>query len=223
MKWIMFMNEFRWVPPLNNAGLQCQCNVGCFYYFVRWDVVTHRRSVKCWDSASSMVTVNSLCQTGYHPLGLHHSLYFSLFSLSLCPPACIFDMRRAAALQGSKVINVLQMCLWAMKDWGIFPTCCLPASLLFLLLPISTPHLAHPLFCPPSISSPLTCPVFSSPHTPPNFVYSSLLLSFSDPVCFSSPLISSALSSPPLSCPYCGSTGIIKHVSAVLTRHNWHP
>ena len=188
-----------------------------FYYFVRWDFVTHCRLVKYWDSASSMVTVKSLCQTVYHPLGLHHSLYFSLFSLSLCPPACILDMRRAAALQGSKVINVLQMCLWAMKDWGIFPTCCLPASLLFLLL-LSSPLLAHPLFSPPSISSPLTCPV--SP-----LVYSSLLLSFSDPVCCPLPLfpLSSALLSPPLSCPCCGSTGIIKHARVVLTLHNWHP
>lgn len=189
MKWIMFMNEIRGVPPLNNAGLQCRCNVGCFYYFVRWDVVTHCRLVKYWDSASSMVTVNFLCQTVYHPLGLHHSLYFSLFSLSLCPPACILDMRRAAALQGSKVINVLQMCHERLGHLSnLLSPCLTPLSFTSDLH--SSP--AHPLFSPPSISSPLTCPVFSSPNpptlTPPNFVYSSLLLSFSDPVCFPLPL-----------------------------------
>lgn len=49
------------------------------------------------------------------------SLYFSIFLCFSCPPACTPDMRQAAALQGNKVM----MCLWAMKDWDVFPTCCL--------------------------------------------------------------------------------------------------
>ena len=214
------MNEIRGVPPLNNAGLQFRSNVGCFLLLcaLRFCYALQISQVLgfCFLHGNGEVSLSDCLSSPWSPSLSVFQSFLSL-SLSLCPPACILDMRRAAALQGSKVINVLQMCLWAMKDWGIFPTCCLPASFLFLLL-LSSPLLAHPLFSPPSISSPLTCPV--SP-----LVYSSLLLSFSDPVCCPLPLfpLSSALLSPPLSCPCCGSTGIIKHVRVVLTLHNWHP
>lgn len=100
-------------------------------------------------------------------------------SLSLCPPACIIGMRQAALLQGSKVINVLQMFLWAMTDWGIIPTShvSLPYSS-FSFTSYAYPSLLHCLsysiFSPPFISSSFvlslhTFALFLTP-SPPCFV-----------------------------------------------------
>ena len=179
-----------------------------------------------WSSAFSMVTVDWLCSdclmSPWSP-----SLCFSLFSLSLllCPPACIHDMRRAAVLQGSKVINALQMCLWAMKDWGIFPTSVLSASLLFFssLVPYVSTHLfifSRASLIPSSfVFSPLTSVLFLTPPFAPCFIISLCRLSI--------PLFLPNFSSCRLSASHslllCGSSRIIKHVRVVLTWHNWHP
>lgn len=118
-----------------------------------------------------------------------HSLSLSL---SVYPPACIIDMRQAAVLPGSKVINVLQMFLWAMKDWGVTPAShvSLPYSslslfhLLCLLITFTLPF----LFSPPFISTIFFCLLFS--YVCP--VFDSLLSLFHH--LFFPPFLSAALS-----------------------------